>query len=132
MEEIKENKKINYFMILIIISCLVVIAAAFYFYFFKKDFDFIVEVPCNTEEVCFIRNCSFTECPPNEFSSFKRYALKASDFKFCENENCELACEASLINCELIPCEENMELGESCSVLPSFNNLENLENEDSN
>jgi hypothetical protein len=130
MEEIKENKKINYFMILIIISCLVVIFSAFYFYFFKKDFDFIVEVPCNTEEEqCFIRSCDFIECPPNNLSSFKRYSLKARDFKFCENENCELACETNLINCELIPCEENLEFSESCSAPISIENLNNTNEE---
>ncbi|MDD5721204.1 MAG: hypothetical protein PHT16_02020 [Candidatus Pacebacteria bacterium] len=115
----EEDKKSDWFLWLIGISCLVAILVSFYFFYFKKDYDFIVEVACDPSvEICFQRDCSNPDdCPPNELSDFKRFSLKASDFKMCENEDCANACEAGTIKCEPIECEEDEEMGESCSVL---------------
>jgi hypothetical protein len=97
----------------------VAILVSFYFFYFKKDYDFIVEVACDPSvEVCFQRDCSNPDdCPPNGLSDFKRFSLKASDFKMCENEDCTIACKTGTIKCEPIECEEDEEMGESCSLL---------------
>lgn len=110
--------KSNWFLILISFSCLLAIFCAFYFFYYKKNYDFIVEVPCDvSKEVCFQRDCSNPDdCPANELSDFKRYSLKARDFQFCENEDCTSACENGKIECELLECVEDIEFGESCSL----------------
>lgn len=97
--------------------CLVVILSSFYFFYYKKDYNFIVEVPCNiSSEICFQRDCSPPDnCPPNKLSNFKRYSLQANDFKMCENEDCSNACETGIIKCKPITCTENLDAGESCS-----------------
>lgn len=116
-----KGKKIleNWFIQLLLLCVFLAIASSFYFFFFKKDYNFLVEVPCDaTKEVCFQRDCTNPDdCPPNGLTSFKRYNLKASDFKYCENEDCTLACESEQIQCEKIECVEDVEMGESCVAL---------------
>ena len=112
----KEEKKINWFLWLIGLSCLAVITVSFYSFYFKKNYDFIVETPCDaTKEECFQRDCTNPDdCPPNGLSSFKRYSLNANDFAKCENEDCTKACESGAIKCEQIKCAVDTETGESC------------------
>jgi hypothetical protein len=125
MHNFEQKMKFNWFFVLIFVSCLIVIVFAFYSYFYKKNFDFIVEVACDPlVEECLLRDCSSGECPPNNLEIFKRYVLSAADFQFCENEDCQLVCENNLIECELIPCEENFEFGETCSIKSNFLELE--------
>jgi len=115
----EEDKKSNWFLWLIGVSCLVAIFCAFYFFYYKKDYDFVVEVTCDaSKETCFQRDCSNPDdCPPNELFNFKRYSLKASDFKMCENEDCANVCESGVIKCEPVECTENLDVGESCSTV---------------
>lgn len=121
----EEPSNHNFFLYGLIGGCVAVIATSFYFFYYKKDYDFIVEVPCDsTKETCFVRDCSEADvCPPNNLSSFKRYSLKAADFKMCTNEDCTQVCETGAIKCELQACVEDVEVGESClspanSVIP--------------
>lgn len=122
----KQEKLLSPFAILAIVIFFLAIASNFYFFFFEKNYDFIVESPCDvSEEVCFQRDCSNPDdCPPNELSDFKRYGLNASDFKMCENEDCTNACESGDIKCEPVECTEDLDVGESCSLLEA-----SLENE---
>ncbi len=78
-----------------------------------------MEVVCDpSKETCFQRDCSNPDnCPPNGLSDFKRYNLKASDFKMCQNEDCENACEIGAIKCEPIECTVDEIMGEFCSTL---------------
>lgn len=115
MEPLEGKRKINWLLLLISLSCIVVIFVSFYFFYLKKDFDFIVEVSCDpTLEECFVRDCENVKCPSNDLSVFKKYTLKAKDFKYCENENCAVACESGQVQCEAVPCEIDEEYGESC------------------
>lgn len=111
--------KFNWFLWLIGVSSLAVIFSSFYFFYFKKDYEFIVESPCDPlMETCFQRDCSNPDdCPPNGLADFKRYSLNAADFAKCENEDCTVACETGLISCERVNCEPSEELGESCSFI---------------
>jgi hypothetical protein len=107
----------NVFLYLLLACCLVTIGVSFYFFYFQKDYDFVVEVPCDpAKETCVQRDCSNPDdCPPNSLSDFKRYTLNAGDFKMCENEDCENVCETGSIECEPIECVEDPIYGESCS-----------------
>lgn len=107
----------SWFLFLAGLSVLVAVASAFYFLYFKKQYDFIVEAACDPlEEQCFQRDCTEGFCPPNGLSEFKRYSLRASDFASCTGGNCEAACEEGVIACTQIPCTEDLETGESCSL----------------
>lgn len=120
------NKGHNFFLDIIMAGCFVSIIVSFYFFYYKKDYNFIVETPCDiSKEQCFQRDCSDPEnCPPNELSDFKRYSLNAADFKMCENEDCTNACETGKIKCEQVQCKEDLATGESCSALDSPTNDE--------
>ena len=116
----EEEKKHNIFLYILLGSVALAILSSFYFFYFKKDYDFIVEVKCDTsKEVCFQRDCSNPDnCPPNGLSDFKRYSLKAKDFKYCENEDCASVCESGQIRCTQVECTEDPSVGETCSKLP--------------
>ena len=111
-------KRRNVFLYILLGMCVVAVASSFYFFYFKKDFDFIIEAPCDrTKEQCFIRDCTDPDaCPPNGLSDFKRYDLKASDFQYCKDEDCSSVCESGQIECTPIACSEDVDMGESCSV----------------
>jgi hypothetical protein len=114
----EENKKSNNWLLWALTGCCAAaIIISFYFFYYKKDYNFIVEVPCDvSRETCFQRDCSDpTNCPPNGLSDFKRYSLNANDFKMCANEDCTKACENGIIKCQAVTCTENLDVGESCS-----------------
>ena len=98
---------------------LLAIISNLYFFYFKKDYKFIVESACDpSREECFQRDCSNPDdCPPNQLSTFKRYSLKANNFKSCQNEDCTIACETGQIKCEKIKCKGDVDVGESCTSL---------------
>lgn len=102
MADEQEKKSNNWFLRAMIGCCIIAVLVSFYFFFYKKDYDFIVEVPCDVlKEQCFQRDCSNPDdCPPNGLSDFKRYSLGAGDFKLCENEDCTKVCESGTIKCE--------------------------------
>lgn len=100
-EEIENTK--SRFLLILLTSCFICISAMFYFFYYKQDFNFIVETSCNPEtQTCHYRDCSLTdtECPPNNYSYYKVYNIKASNFKYCINEDCKSACEDGLIQCQ--------------------------------
>lgn len=126
---IKSDKVAGAFSFLVVGIFLVVIVVNFYVLLFKKDYDFIIEVPCDpSQEECFERDCSNPgDCPPNELSNFKRYSLRADDFQYCENEDCATVCASGEIECTQIECTVDELYGEYC-VSPVAS--ENVEGED--
>ncbi len=120
------EKKNDWFLWLVGLSCFIAIIGTFYFFYYQKNYNFVVEVACDTnKEVCFQRDCTNPDnCPPNELSNFKRYSLKAGDFNKCENEDCTNACETGTIKCEPIECVEDFVAGESCSTLTFSQSIE--------
>ncbi len=113
----KKDTHSNNVFLYVIFSCILLsFLTSFYFFYLKKDYDFIVEVSCDpTIEECISRDCTDpANCPPNGLSEFKRYVLKAYDFKYCENEDCKDVCEKKEIECIQIECAEDEEFGESC------------------
>lgn len=120
-EERQPKKLFTPFTIINIILFIAVIANSFYFFYIKKNFNFIIETPCDSSmEQCFERDCTNPDdCPPNGLSEFKKYTLRANDFKYCVNEDCKTVCESGQIKCESVACVEDPEMGESCSNLIS-------------
>ncbi|MEI8270609.1 MAG: hypothetical protein WCG45_04520 [bacterium] len=114
MAETNLEKLKNFFSLFAVLNTLLflmVIVVNIYFLYFKKDFQFLIEVSCDkTIEQCFERDCTnLDDCPPSGLSTFKRYSLKASDFKYCANEDCKKACEGGQIKCNEIKCIKDSE-----------------------
>ena len=109
----KQKKFFTLFTTINIAIFLIVIISSFYFLFLKKDFQFLVETNCDkNKEQCFERDCTNPDdCPPNNLTVFKRYSLKASDFKYCTNEDCAEACETHKIKCAEVKCINSNETG---------------------
>jgi hypothetical protein len=102
------------FLAVIGIGMLVPLGAAFYKYYYLKDYDYIVETPCDSaKEICYTRDCSTGECPPNGLSEYKVFSVKAYDFPKCSNNSCKEECEKGLITCVPVPCGQSG--GESCT-----------------
>jgi len=103
---LEDDKKHNKFLYILLGGCFLAIFSSFYFFYFKKDYDFIIEMKCDsTKENCFYRDCSDpTNCPPNDLSYYSQYTIKARDFKYCGNEDCTVACATGLIKCVKTEC----------------------------
>jgi len=121
----EEEKKHNIFLYVLLIGVIISIASSFYFFYFKKDFNFIVETKCNPEtETCFYRDCTNPDdCPPNGFSYYNTYTLRARDFKACGvNEDCLEACTTGAISCTKTECTES-DITEGVCITPANINI---------
>jgi len=119
----EENKKHNIFLYVLLTGVIISVVSSFYFFYFKKDFNFIVETKCNPEtETCFYRDCTNpNDCPPNNFSYYNTYTLKASDYKICSNEDCLEACTTGSIKCIKIECTESDLTDDICTKPTNLN-----------
>lgn len=110
-----DDKKHNIFLNILFFGVIVSIAVSFYNFYYKKNYDFYVETQCNPdEEICFYRDCENDPdiCPPNNFTYYNQYIIKAKDFKFCDNEDCGRVCKSGEIHCVKVGCSlENIENG---------------------
>jgi hypothetical protein len=95
-------------------SIVAVIAATGYKFLIQKDYRFIVEAECDSSmEACFHRDCTETECPPNELEYYKTFSVAAADFPKCADNSCAAECARGAIRCEEIPCDADA--GDECS-----------------
>ena len=79
------------------------IVLSYYHYIYTKNYDYLVEAECNPDtEECLFRDCENVpdNCPPNGFSNYKEYSIKAYDFSKCEDGTCKRECEEGVIECE--------------------------------
>lgn len=122
----EEDGKHNKFLYVLLVGILISIIASFYFFYFKKDYDFIVETSCNPEkDTCFYRDCTNPDdCPPNNLSYYTEYYVNASDFKYCENEDCAYACLNGIIDCAKTECSDS-DIEEGICVAPTNPNTQN-------
>lgn len=126
MAQDSDKDSSNLFLYILLASVLIVIVASFYSFYFKKNYDFFIETECNPEtETCFFRDCENDPdiCPPNNFSYYNQYTIKAKDFKVCKNEDCKEACGLGLIQCIKTECTDNDVIDGICSQ-PSKTNDE--------
>ncbi len=110
-----ENQKPDKFLFLILFATFSLIAYSLINLFLLKNYDFITEINCDpTSEHCFYRACDMdeNECYPNNLSYYKVQTIKAKYFKYCENEDCTVACNEGLIQCVETLCGE--EEGDRC------------------
>ena len=79
----------------------------------------MVEAECDpTESICFYRDCSTGECPPNEFEYYQTFSVAAGDFESCADETCGFECQNGSIMCEEIICDPEAE--EDCTVIEDY------------
>ena len=125
--EKENNKEHVVFLNILLGGCVIAIISSFYFYYFKQDYNFIVETNCDpAKEVCFYRDCTNPDdCPPNGLTHYNTYTLRASDYKYCENEDCYLSCTTGKIKCEKTECTKNDFTSGTC-VGPTSSNTDNL------
>jgi len=114
----EKQKRVTIPLITFFLICLsVVLASSFYRYYVTKNYQYIVEAPCDTAmEKCFVRDCEADpeSCPPNELSIYKKYHVKAADFKSCTDNSCLEQCSTHAIRCQRVICTEGA--GDSCST----------------
>lgn len=75
---------------------------SFHKYYLTSNYDMIIEMPCNqTIEECEYRPCGndHTQCGPNNSSHYKKYSIKAYDFKVCPSNTCQMECLTGQIRC---------------------------------
>lgn len=100
----------------IILTIVLAIGATYYIFLFKKNFEFTVEASCDpSKHVCFSRDCSAGECPPNELAQYRVFYVSAKDFQECADNSCLSECETGSINCEEYVC--NSDEGYECTSI---------------
>ncbi len=100
------------FTVFIFTLIIVVSLSSYVRYIFAKDYEFHVEMSCDTKtELCNIRDCS-DYCPPNGLDQYKIYKIRAIDFKNCTNNSCSNICVGTN-KCQLIKCDSKS--GDNCS-----------------
>lgn len=109
--EIKKNTLVNkFFSILISLTLLSAFISTYYNYMIKMEHNYLVEEKCNPDtEKCFYRDCDGDpdSCPPNNFSYYKIFNIKAHNFSRCEDGSCKNVCSLDESVCQYISCEEN-------------------------
>lgn len=97
------------FWLVLIIVLLIPVASNFYKYYYSKNYYFLIEAECDSsKENCYLRDCSITdECPPNGYSTYKQYYVKAFDFLNCADNSCSIECKEKIITCLEIPCGDS-------------------------
>lgn len=100
--------------ILMVAMVVAVLASNLYTFYIQKNYEFSVELPCGPDEVCFIRECSDGECPPNELERYRVFALKASVFDSCQADSCQNLCGVEGgSQCSEVLCDA--EVGDVCT-----------------
>lgn len=85
----------------------------------------MVEASCDpTESICYYRDCSTGECPPNELEYYHVYLVGATDFEFCSDESCGNECRDGLIMCEEVACD--LEVGDDCTAIEDYATIMDL------
>jgi hypothetical protein len=89
---------------------LAAIGYSFYNFYIVKNYDFLVEAPCDPQlQSCYIRDCSDGACPPNNLSIYRIFRVKAADFERCSSNSCLNECVNNSIRCIEVECGESEE-----------------------
>jgi hypothetical protein len=115
MNEFRWGSKLTLYLVTTTILLFLALLTSFTKYIYAKDYYFFVETPCNPEsEICFVRDCN-DYCPPNNFSTYKTFSIKAQHFSQCSDNTCQSVCfnKQTKNLCQEIVC--NHEAGDECS-----------------
>jgi hypothetical protein len=90
--------------LLIVVSLL----ATAYVFLVRMDYNFIVEIPCDSaEQLCYYRDCSAQECPVNGRETYRLFSVRAADHERCTDDACIQECSKGTIACVEIICGES-------------------------
>lgn len=114
MSQSKKNFKDTVILVLFFVVPFFAIVSSYYKYYYTRNYDYIVEAPCDPlNEKCFIRSCDILDdCPPNHYTNYKKYYVKAYDFAKCTNNSCKNECSSELITCRQLKCGDSF--GDIC------------------
>lgn len=113
------EKSSKIFLWVISLSVLLVILSTGYKFLLKKNYDFLVEAPCDpASSTCYYRDCSNPDdCPPNGLENYRIFSLAASDFPKCTDNSCLNECTSAAIACEEVTCGEDE--ADECADTPA-------------
>lgn len=98
------------FLSIISLSVVVAVLSTAYIFLIKKNYEFVVEAPCDpAKDTCFSRDCSGGECPPNGLEEYRIFSVHARDFETCTDSTCLKECVDGIINCTETVCGESEE-----------------------
>jgi len=111
------NKWDKIFLLILVLSVLAVATATTYKFLLEKNYNFVVEAPCDSStNACFIRSCfNSDDCPPNGLENYRIFNVKASDFEKCTNNSCLNECLSGKISCKETKCGNSEE--DECSSI---------------
>ncbi len=120
------DKKSKILICVFVIALILSVGATYYRYVIKRDYIIFAHAPCDPKtESCFYVPCEEgdTECIPADIEYYKKINKKAFNIELCDSESpdCKpLVCKDGEKDCKIASCtEENVEEGESCSVIES-------------
>ena len=92
--ELRMDIKWSRWVVLLAISAIALtFASSVYTHVVSEDFYYFIEATCDPEaQSCFVRDCSFEECPPNELDTYKVYKVSAALFSKCQDNECSNIC----------------------------------------
>jgi hypothetical protein len=97
------------FIATIVATAIVAMLASLIKYWYFGDYHILVEASCDPQSsICFTRDCSTDECPPNELETYKIFRLKATTLPHCETNECLNICSDPSV-CEEIICGSGSE-----------------------
>lgn len=102
----KFNRTNITFLLIILILLFITIAKGFYTIYFEKNFEYLVEAPCDqTTQTCYIRDCSNPDdCPLNGLTEYTKYSITAKYFKLCSDNSCQNICGQQNDTCKEVIC----------------------------
>jgi hypothetical protein len=119
------DKKSKILIWVFVIALIISVGTTYYRYVIKRDYIIFAHVECDPKtESCFYAPCEGMDCPAEaDIEYYKKINKKAFNIELCDSESpdCKpLVCQLNEADCEITSCtEENVEDGESCSVIES-------------
>ncbi len=96
------------------LSVVAVFVATGHKFLIQKNYNFLVETPCDPSvDRCFYRDCDAEECPPNGWTHYKTFLVAAGDFPQCLDNTCSRKCAAGVISCAEMVCGDAV--GDECA-----------------
>ncbi|MEZ4104591.1 MAG: hypothetical protein R3B60_04900 [Candidatus Paceibacterota bacterium] len=109
------SKRIIVMVVVTALSVSLVLLTAYTKYIYAHDYDFIIEAPCDPEQMsCYVRDCN-DYCPPNELEIYQVYHLPASIYPLCIDNSCTNICESDETKKQCIPVLCNINNDDDCT-----------------
>lgn len=97
------SSRVRVAVLVVLVATFLSLLTAYTKYVYAKDYNFLVEAPCNPDEMsCYVRDCN-DYCPPNELEIYQTFLISASDYSSCTSNSCENVCENEATKNRCIP-----------------------------